>query len=241
MTIINKKHFFTVISKKNIGYFLSGLLLFLIPAIVLIYFSFQKSEIEISKSADGNASAKYEYYGDKRFIGQITVTITDAPVYFLLYTDENGYDCFCDCLIKSDNHTDSNNEYSKKKDNGKFLNITSETLANVINSIGGIDTEYSGFLDLPAGMRKYEIQKEAVHIYGSTFQKMLTESEKPNSETLKALSYGFADFIKKYILLFSDKDFLFLSENCETDISYVDYYDNIASFKKSVNEITVKK
>ncbi len=110
----------------------------------------------------------------------------------------------------------------------KYITVDNKGLTNLTDHAGGIiiDTPYG--MVSAAGSGRIIEENEELTVYGESFEKMLGYEETPTTAHLSYYAKMTAELFKKCSLNMNKKDFVFFLNQCRaTDISYVDFLDNI--------------
>lgn len=122
--------------------------------------------------------------------------------------------------------TDFNNE-----ENIKSIRFTHSGLENVINFLGGIEIETPYGLPSPYNDQTTLAKDERLLAFGTSIRKIFTEDASPTAEKKEYYCYILEELCIKFLDDCTTENYKFLKQNCETDISYTEFYDNLQSIK----------
>lgn len=177
---------------------------------------------------------------DSRF--EILLEFSDLPLLFLLTFNPRVGSCAVVCLPTASvrNSTEFfDSEHSRLSANRFFsceidrtVKMELSALSALINRVGGVtaDTPY-GFPS-PSGSGRLIAGEETLHLYGGALTALLCQETAPDKDRLAYYAELIALVCREYLTDFSEKDYLFLTENAVTDISYTDFYDHAADLTR---------
>lgn len=188
------------------------------------------------------ASAPY-----KAVSTSVIVSLKDAPVDFLLEIG-TAFGCRVTCFAKMmvKNSTEElppdATQYEKARFWGKSAKhkilADTDTVARVVNKLGGItcDTPYG--LTSPAGGDNTIALDETLHFYGSSVAEMLLAEDTPSYEMMCFYAKLIGLITSSFLTAANTENYILLNSITETDISYKDYYDNYQAFVSTANPVT---
>lgn len=185
-----------------------------------------------------------EYYKGKI---SLLFILKDAPVNFNIEFSPSRETCKVTCFPKAlvKKSTTELNSNADANDICEFLdldidrNILCElsALSEITDEAGGIiaDTPYG--LPSPSGNGNILAINERIRIYGNALRQIIATEATPSKDQMTYYSELIALLCQNFLKTADSQKYLFLKERTETDITYVDYYNNSDAIIKSVKNI----
>ena len=149
----------------------------------------------------------------------------------------NIENCPTDFLVKispkSEKITVSCKSVSKEK-YSKQISFNTEGFKNVVNYLNGVEIETPYGLPSPANTDIIIAANERLFVYGASLAALLCNEASPTAERLTYCCYALGEVCLKFIKEGDTELYKFLNQNCETDISYTEYYDNYKALKETI-------
>ncbi len=101
------------------------------------------------------------------------------------------------------------------------LTLTKENITQIVNKIGGVTLTTPVVFSYPGNGEDFKTS-DPIHLFGNDSVKFL---ENYSKNSLKAVGEFLGNLVAKYIKNFTKEKYYYIAE-CETNISYADYYDH---------------
>ena len=196
---------------------------FIIPCFISLIISFSMffmamSYIFIPQTTKYETAEKTEslidYFESELKDITIIVSVENCPVDFLI----NIYPKQKDIYVEHSNG--SNNQ------NTRTIRFNVSGFENVINYINGIEIETPYGLPSPTKNQTIIAKDEKVLAYGASIGEIITGEASPSRERKEYYCYIFEEICIKFLKDCTPERYKFLKQNCETDISYTEFYNN---------------
>lgn len=200
---------------------------------------------------DNNQTTAVEVPFTSAPYNDITTTVIlglkDAPVDFIIEISTTfglKITCFPKLAIKNSNEQlpKGATEYEKVTFLGKSADrkilANTNLCVRLTNTLGGITCETPYGLPAPSGNKNLLALDETLHFYGSSVAEMLLSENEPDYEKMCFYAKLIGLITGKFLTAADTENYFLLNSLSDTDISYKDYYDNCATLKASVKDIT---
>lgn len=165
----------------------------------------------------------------------VKISIDGCPVDFLLKilpkNQKLNIECRPTFLINSKEKKAIGYE---KSEYTKRISFSLLGFENMVNFLGGIEIETPYGLPSPAQNNEILAKDEKLFVYGASLSALFCEADNPTTERMSYYCYAFGEVSLKFLNNGNTELYKFLKKNCETDISYTDYYDNYKSLKTAI-------
>ncbi len=149
------------------------------------------------------------------------IKIENCPVAFNLKISETNQK-----LLVTHNENLSANEKNTRQ-----ITFDITGFENTINYLGGVEIDTPYGLPSPAKNKKIIAENEKLLVYGASLGEILTSELNPSDERKSYYCYVIKELCVKFLKECTPESYKFLKRNCETDISYTEFYDNYKSLK----------
>lgn len=123
---------------------------------------------------------------------------------------------------------------ASKEEYSKQINFNIEGFKNVVNYLNGVEIETPYGLPSPANTDIIIATDEKLFVYGASLAALFCNKAAPSAERLSYYCYALGELCLKFIKEGDTELYKFLNENCETNVSYTDYYDNYKYLKETI-------
>lgn len=166
----------------------------------------------------------------------ILVTLSDTPYCFFISLNSENSQCeilffTTSCVKNSSTEFDVTNiKHSAEAFFGlttdRFITLNANSFSDFIDLVGGVTLQTPYGLTSPANKEKYIAADEELHFFGDTALEIMLFENKPDTERLTYYAKITALACSAALKDFKSEAFEFIINNCKTDISYIDFYDN---------------
>ena len=162
----------------------------------------------------------YSYSADTKN-AEVLISLENCPVDFLVKLSPKAGNV----SVK----TAPNN--SLKDKSLKYITFNVSGFENMINYLGGIEIETPYGLPNPAKNKKIIAKDELLTVYGASLGEILNGEPQPSIERKSYYCYIVEKICIAFLTDCTPERYKFLKQNCETNISYTEFYDSYKSLK----------
>lgn len=151
----------------------------------------------------------------------ILLQIENCPVRFLIKTSPKKANLSVTCT----------EDFPSENKSIRNISFKLDEFENTVNYLGGVEIETPYGLPCPAKNKKIIAKDEKLLVHGASLGEILTIEATPSTERKNYYCYVIKELCLEFFSECTPESYKFLKQNCETDISYTEFYDNYKSLK----------
>jgi hypothetical protein len=175
---------------------------------------------ESNYKAAQKAQSLVPYFNVNTKITYVKTSIENCAVDFLITISHKRKNVSVNCI----------EEFSAPENSYKSITFNLSGFENMVNSLGGIEIETPYGLPSPYKNKTIIAKDEKLLVYGSSLGEILTKKT-ITTEMAEYYCYILEELCIKFLNDCTPESYTLLNQNCETNISYTDFYDNYKSLK----------
>ena len=211
--------------RKITSFFITSLITFLICFFIfltaMLYFVIPKPTNE--KTAQ-KAQSSVPYYNNSGATIQnaiILLKIENCPIKFFITLSPKA----STLSVNYEEPINTDKKYTH------CITFERNGFENTVNFLGGVEIETPYGLPCPAKNKKIIAKDEKLLAFGASLGELLTTEPAPSNERKSYYCYVVKELCLKFFSNCTTESYKFLKKNCETDISYTEFYDNYKSLE----------